>query len=88
MTTSDYVVDHKWSVGVPRLSSNIWVSKDVIFQGEHIDGDAGGADDHMVDHKWSVEVPRLGSYIWVSKGVVFTGEQFGGGADCDTGDHG
>ena len=41
VTTPDHVVDHKWSIEVPRLSSYIWISNDVIFQGEHF---GGGAD--------------------------------------------
>ena len=32
MTTPDHMVDHDWSVGVPRLDHPyIWVSKGVIF---------------------------------------------------------
>ena len=47
MTSPDHVVDHKWSVGVLRLSSYLWVSIFVIFQGEHFGGGAdGGAGDH------------------------------------------
>ena len=47
MTSPDHVVDHKWSVGVLRLSSYLWVSIFVIFQ-EHFGGGAdGGAGDHF-----------------------------------------
>ena len=47
VTTPDHVVDHKWSVGVPGLSSYIWVSIVVIFQEEHVCGAAGrNAGDH------------------------------------------
>ena len=47
VTTPDHVVDHKWSVGVPELSSYTWLPKGVIFQGEHVsDGADGGASDH------------------------------------------
>ena len=47
VTTDDHVVDHKWSVGVPGLSSYIWVSIVVIFQEEHVCGAAGrNAGDH------------------------------------------
>ena len=47
VTTPDHLVDHKWSIGVPRLSSYIWISNDVIFQGEHFGGGADrGASDH------------------------------------------
>ena len=31
VTILDHVVDHKWSVGVPRSSSYVWVSKIRIF---------------------------------------------------------
>ena len=42
MTTSDHMVDHDWSVGVPRLSyPYIWVSNGVIFHREHVGGGAG-----------------------------------------------
>ena len=47
VTTPDHLVDHKWSIGVPRLSSYIWISNDVIFQGEHF---GGGADRDAGDH--------------------------------------
>ena len=46
VTIPDHMVDHKWSVGVPGLSSYIWVSKVVIFHREH----GGGADDGTGDH--------------------------------------
>ena len=46
VTTADHVVDHKWSVGVPELSSYIWLSKGVIFQGEHFGGASYGSSDH------------------------------------------
>ena len=47
VTTADHVVDHKWSVGVPEISSYLWVSIFVIFQGEHFGGGANGvAGDH------------------------------------------
>ena len=32
VTTADHVVDHKWSIGVPELSSYTWLSKGVIFK--------------------------------------------------------
>ena len=41
VTEPDHVVDHKWSIGVPRLSSYIWLSRGVIFQREHFYSDAG-----------------------------------------------
>ena len=51
VTTPDHMVDHKWSVGVPRLGSQIWISKGVIFQGEQIGGGAGSGADHDIgDH--------------------------------------
>ena len=51
MITPDQIIDHKWSVGVPRLGSQIWVSKGVIFQGEQIGGGAGSGADHDIgDH--------------------------------------
>ena len=46
MTSPDHVVDHKWSVEVLRLSSYLWVSIFVIYQGERFDGADGGAGDH------------------------------------------
>ena len=38
VTTSDQLLDHKRSVGVPRLSSYIWVSKGVLFRVGHFGG--------------------------------------------------
>ena len=40
VTTLDQVVDHKWSIGVPRFGWYIWVSKGVIFRGKHFGGGA------------------------------------------------
>ena len=47
VTTLDHVVDHNWSVGVPRLDKYILVSKYAIFRGEHV---AGGASRLAGDH--------------------------------------
>ena len=42
VTTPDHMVDHDWSVGVPRLGyPYIWVSNGVIFHREHVGGGAG-----------------------------------------------
>ena len=47
VTTLDHVVDHNWSVGVPRLGKYIWVSKYAIFREKHVAGGTSrGADDH------------------------------------------
>ena len=46
MTEPDHVVDHKWSIGVPELSSYTWLSKGVIFQGEHFCDASYGSGDH------------------------------------------
>ena len=46
VTTVDHVVDHKWSIGVPELSSYTLLSKGVIFQGEHFGGASYGSSDH------------------------------------------
>ena len=48
VTTPDHMVDHDWSVGVPRLSySYIWGPKGVIFNEEHLGRGAGcGTGDH------------------------------------------
>ena len=62
VTTPVHVVDHNWLVGVPRVRYYIWVSKTVIFRGEHIGGGLivvlVTTSNHVVDHKWSVGVPK------------------------------
>ena len=69
VTTHNHAVDHKWSIGVFRLSSCIWVSIVIIFQEEH----GGGAkvmpvprDRPQVVNRSEVvsrSVPKLSSYI-------------------------
>ena len=47
LTTPDHMVDHEWSVEVPRFSQYIWVSIGAVFQGEY---DGGGAYRGACDH--------------------------------------
>ena len=48
MTTPNHMVDHDWSVGLPKLSyPYTWVSKVIIFHREQV---GGGADCGISDH--------------------------------------
>ena len=50
VTTYDHIVDHDWSVGVTRFILYKFVSKIVIFHGEHVGGDTdrGVSDFYLV----------------------------------------
>ena len=48
ITTPNHMVDHDWSVGLPKLSyPYTWVSKVIIFHREQV---GGGADRGIGDH--------------------------------------